>query len=128
MTVHPPTITPRMAGVAEAHVPLALELVDAVHRWDRRDVMAALDRADLEALAVVLAAMVDQDRTLTQMLGWTDAHMPTVRARSERPLVPCGTPSAAKRHKTWGEPVCPPCLRALREYDRDRAARKRAAA
>jgi hypothetical protein len=58
--------TARAAGA----VPVALELVDAVRRWDRRDVEHVLKTADLTAVAVVLAAMVDDGRTVEEMLGW----------------------------------------------------------
>ncbi len=53
-------------------VPAALELVDAVRRWDRRDVQHLISQADLPALCVVLAAMVDQDSSVTGLLEWTE--------------------------------------------------------
>ena len=48
----------------------ALELIDAVRRWDRRDVHHLLDVIDLPAAAVVLAAMVDEDKTPQFLLSW----------------------------------------------------------
>ena len=48
----------------------ALELIDAVRRWDRRDVQHLLDVIDLPAAAVALAAMVDEDKTPQALLGW----------------------------------------------------------
>lgn len=51
-------------------VPDALAMVDAVRRFDRRDIHHLLRQTDLHALVVVLAAMVDQDRTPKDLLGW----------------------------------------------------------
>ena len=48
----------------------ALELIDAVRRWDRRDVQHLLDVIDLPAAAVALAAMVDEDKTPQALLSW----------------------------------------------------------
>lgn len=52
----------------------ALELIGAVRRWDRRDVRHLLNVLDLPAVAVALAAMVDQDKTPQQLLAWAHAH------------------------------------------------------
>ncbi len=52
----------------------ALELIDAVRRWDRRDVKHLLGVVDLPAVAVALAAMVDEDKTPQQLLSWAHAH------------------------------------------------------
>lgn len=43
-----------------------------------------------------------------------------------RPLKPCGTPAAAKRHRQRGEPVCEPCRVAdnARTYEWREARRK----
>lgn len=73
------TVTSITRGSTPKHpvdgaIPRALELVDAVRRWDRQDVRAALADADLPALCVTLAAMVDQDRPLADLLGWTEEH------------------------------------------------------
>jgi hypothetical protein len=59
---------------ATSAVDTALQLVDAVRRWDRRDVRAALSDTDLPALCVVLAAMVNDDAPLSELLGWTEDH------------------------------------------------------
>jgi hypothetical protein len=44
----------------------------------------------------------------------------------EDKLVPCGTPTAYKRHKARGEDACSPCIDAIRAYDRNRKRRKNA--
>ena len=48
----------------------ALELIDAVRRWDRLDVQHLLDVIDLPAAAVALAAMVEEGKTPQALLGW----------------------------------------------------------
>jgi len=45
-----------------------------------------------------------------------------------RPLMPCGTPAAWKRHKRRREPIDDACRNALRADSRDRARRHRAQA
>lgn len=54
-----------------AAVPSALRLVGAVRSCDPDDVQQILQRADLPALAIALAAMVDDTRTPSEMLAWT---------------------------------------------------------
>lgn len=125
-------------------LPLALELVDAVHRMDRREVARLIDLADLPALAVVLAGMVDEDRTVRDLLGWVDAPLRPQRQPAARPgspaqpaeapavpprdvqLVPCGTHAAFARHKKRGEAPCLACVVGERTYQRERAQRRRA--
>lgn len=105
-------------------LPLALELVDAVRRADRLDVRCVLDRADTPALLVVLAAMVNDDRPVSDLLGWVpnDNVRPlrTARQRRARLLRPCGTHAAFIRHKERGEPIDAACLTEERRYQRDR--------
>ena len=43
-------------------------------------------------------------------------------------LQPCGTPAAHRRHKKNGETPCDPCVEAIREHDKARAAKKRTTA
>lgn len=124
---------------------LALELVAAVRAFDRQAVKEALDVADLPALAVVLAAMVDEDRTERELLGWLPEatqplyakHKPgAVRAATSGeqvprvaprvPLLPCGTRGAYVRHKGRGEPVDEACAAAERVYQREAKRRLRA--
>lgn len=59
--------------LAQALIPDAAYLAVAVRDRDPADIaqrLAGLTRHELEALAVVLAAMVDPDRTLQDALGW----------------------------------------------------------
>lgn len=61
------------ADLAERLVPVACELVCAV-RDDPDQVQRVVrrHRGELHALVVVLAAMVPDDRTPQQLLGWAD--------------------------------------------------------
>ena len=45
--------------------------------------------------------------------------------RGPKPQSEHGTYARAKRHKRDGEPLCDPCAEALREYQREAAARSR---
>lgn len=45
-----------------------------------------------------------------------------------RPLSPCGTLAAARRHKKNGEEPCEPCRQAVRDEKNERMLRKREAA
>jgi hypothetical protein len=61
--------------LAEALLPDAAYLAMAVRDRDPADIaqrLAGLTRHELEALAVVLAALVDPDRSLREALGWID--------------------------------------------------------
>jgi hypothetical protein len=104
-------------------IDLALELADAVARNDRGDVQCAIDRADPRALCLVLAAMVDDERSIRgllrdvpQLLRWMDS--PRVRPR--KPLQPCGTHAAFSRHRARGEEPDELCREAERAYQRAR--------
>jgi hypothetical protein len=63
-----------MTDLPPASVACALELVGAVRDYDQAKVAHTLRTAanldGLEALAVTLAAMVDDERTLTELLAW----------------------------------------------------------
>lgn len=59
----------------EALIPEAAFLAIAVRERDRGDIaarLAGLSRHELEALAVLLAAMVDAERPMSDLLGWID--------------------------------------------------------
>lgn len=119
------------ADRAEQAVPLALELVDAVRCWRPSDVESVLDRADKDALLVVLAAMVDDTRTVGDVLGWLTGQPEPTTPRgpyARRVLKPCGTHAAYNRHVDRGEPVDPLCEQAERRYQRLRMRDRRAAA
>ena len=62
-------------ALAEALVPLAAELVGTVRDYgpsDIADVLARVPEGRHDALAVVLAAMVDPDARPHQLLAWVD--------------------------------------------------------
>lgn len=61
--------------LVDALVPIAAELVGTVRDYGPADVAAVLARVPAgrhDALAVVLAAMVDPDRTPAELLAWTE--------------------------------------------------------
>lgn len=103
-------------------LPVAVRLVDAVHLMDSRLVSRALADVDLPAVAVALAAMVDDTKTLRELLAWTD----TLDTPCEPiPILrPCGTHAAYERHRKRGETVCAACRKAEREYQRSRPDRR----
>lgn len=120
-------------------VPVAMDLAAIVHgEGDVESVaelLADLSEAERHALPVVLAGMVDVDRTPQELLGWitfdeferplpANAVMVLPARRylpeaPERPLVPCGTPRAYSRHRERGEEPCGPCREANAEYRRE---------
>jgi hypothetical protein len=113
-------------------LPLCLELVDAVRCADRPRVGKLVGLVDHAAALVVLAAMVDQDATPAQLLGWTDELVSRRQTRQLRagPL-PCGTHAAFNRHRRRNEEPCTACEAGEREYQRkrnlNRAPRRKAA-
>ena len=138
----PVTVTDRV----ELAMPAALAMVTAV-RTGPDEVGRILDTADLPALAVALAALVPDDRTVNSLLRWYHPH-PTgalvwkpastpVRAPRKRPeralkvLQPCGTHAAHARHKARHETPCDACTVAERAYQnarpRDRTQQRRKA-
>lgn len=82
-------VTARRRGtwVRRQILPRALAFVETVreeHRLGIGAALAGLDRVELEALAVVLAAMVPEDRSPQELLGWIswdDAGRPVGRRR-----------------------------------------------
>lgn len=141
----PPERTPeevQAAGdTAERVVPVASRLVSLVrddgHVYEITALLRALKGVELEALAVTLAAMVDPDRTVPDLLSWVtfDEHgnpvAPPVAAQTEpgpgdQWTRPCGTHAAYNRHKLRGEHPCPACFEAERAYRRERKRAQRA--
>jgi hypothetical protein len=110
-------------------IDLCLELVDAVRCADRTRVATSIDLLDAPAALVVLAAMVDQERTPADLLAWTDTIL-TKRQhhRFRGQAQPCGTHAAFNRHKATGETPCAACVEGERAYQRTRARRRRLAA
>ena len=87
--------------LADALVPLAAELVGTVRDFGPEDVAAVLARVPEgrhDALAVVLAAMVDPDARPSQLLAWTQLG-PVPSRQWESPV---HRPDAALR-------ACPDC-------------------
>jgi hypothetical protein len=126
-----PSSTPRER--ARQAVDLAFELIDAVERNHRADIQCVLDRAETNALCLVLAAMHDEGRSVKAMLrdvpgllGWLE--QPRSRRAHGKPLRPCGTHAAFVRHKNRGEDVDPACAEAEKAYQRERSRSQRAAA
>ena len=118
----------RMLGaLAERLVPVAAEFVGVVRDEDRDSVgrfLARLPRQERDALPVILAAMIPDDRTPADLLSWVTwdefgRPLPadTVLMLAERkpgPALsqPCGTVSAYKRHYANGERPCEACREA----------------
>lgn len=114
----------------------------AVGEWLDANV-SGLDAAELRALLVMLAAMVDVDRPVRDLLGWTSAF--TSWPGERRLRHPCGTEEAFQAH-AWrnrqrreaglpGELIDPACreahdirVSAARRVTGRRAERKQAAA
>lgn len=111
-----PTLTGDPRG--DAAVPLALQLVVAVRGCDPAHVRHVLERADLQALAVVLAGMVDATEPMSALLA---------RVNAERDIKPgCGEPSwhsSHNRHRAHGE-TCSDCAEGERAYQAARQVRR----
>lgn len=111
---------------AEELLGVALALADDI----RTDTAAAhrtvryMDRADLEALACVLAACVPVDLPMSK-LAWWRLHVVPRRPMDPELLKPCGTRAAYVRHREHGEEPCGPCKTANSEYFADRYQAKR---
>lgn len=101
----------------------AMQLAAAVHDYETlavHDILNGATRADLHAMAVTLAAMVDIDLTPAQLLAWNDGGLELQRPR---PLRPCGTHASFVRHRNNDEEPCEPCWEGERSYQR--AAKRR---
>lgn len=111
-------------------IPHAVELVGVVRDYGPEDVAAALalvPDGKFDALCVVLAAMVDPDKTLRQLLGWLDTPVqsrvfePQSQRPRGRPSHPRehGTERGYQQHKSRREmPPCEPCAHAHRVNNR----------
>lgn len=77
-----------------------------------------------EALPWILAAAVPVDEPMRLLLAWcrpeirnatwAEAESEAMAEGGKRPLQPCGTRAAAKRHRYHKEELCAPCRRAER--------------
>lgn len=128
-------MTPSRQGArrVEMALPTILELIGAVRDGDAQAVARAVDLLDLPAAVVLLAAMVDDTRTPTDLLAWTE-DLPSARqARARRrltyrgrQLAPCGSHAAFNRHRGHRETPCEPCAAAEIAYQAARQIRRRA--
>lgn len=116
---------------AEQNLPVALELVQAVRAGDPVQVQSVFDRADADALCLVLAGLLDDSRTTRSLLRAVARLMTALDGprlvRPIRELRPCGTHAAFVRHTTRGEPIDPLCRDAERDYQRRRPRDRRVA-
>jgi hypothetical protein len=124
----------------------AIELAGRIRDYHPDDNAAWLarvlpDPGDWFRLAFVLAAALPDDRSWRELTEWTRRPLPPkpheatpaeparhrVRRRG-RPLKPCGTFAAVKRHRSNHEPLCEPCREAEREFERQKREARRTAA
>ena len=139
-------MTPAERGkLAARMVPVAARLAGMVRDEDAAAIgvfLSKLTGEETRALLVVQAAMIPDDQTPADLLGWVtwDEHGHSLdgadvtagrRAAPGDGLQPCGTYAAFRRHEDRGEPVDGACRDAARAYwsERKRAqAQKRGAA
>ena len=115
--------TPQAKGrLAERAVQPAMNLACLVHGdggpGEIADVINGLKPPQVRAMLVVLAAMVDVERTCDEVLGWIDWD---VRGKAV-----CPSASAWKRHVRRGED-CPPCHAAAKALKVAKRAERKAA-
>jgi hypothetical protein len=104
--------------LAERMVPVACDLACLVRDQDREAVGRFLSRLtgpEIRALLVVMAGMMPvdsmSDADMLRWVRWDETGRPL-----DRPLAPCGTYAAFRRHKQRQELVDDECERAAREY------------
>lgn len=101
-THHGPDITRDPDGLIEQVLPVALDVIVAVHDDGPGAVEQALRQVTshrhAQALVVLLAAMVDPDRSLRETLAWLDgpARATPLRIRVPGPPPPRHRPAAAE--------------------------------
>lgn len=120
------SMSPAASDLADALVPVAAELIGCVRDYDPADtaeILARVPDGRLDALAVVLAAMVDPDRTPAELLAWTQVRIPPRPQTGKRLPREHGTLRGYRQHSP-DDPACAPCRAAHAE---DRAKRRVAA-
>ena len=97
----------------------------AFDQWLRSTVPTGVEPALwYRQLVAMSSAAVPQDVPWSVLTGWVSRiDEPYGRTR----LRPCGTMTAAKRHRAHGEPLCELCREAERQEWRERIARRRRA-
>lgn len=101
---------------------MAIRLRDGEDRTDVRRELTSLRIADLRELVMCLAACVDPDVPMGQLLEWCGGVVPQGAPPPDyqpRALAPCGTPAAYDRHRMRGED-CLTCRQAMRPLWRAR--------
>jgi hypothetical protein len=111
----------------ETALPVAVQLIGAVRDCDRRAVAELLLGADMPALAITLAAMVDDEQRLADLLSWTEFDLrlhplcdPSLDGSPASSTSPHGTRS---RHNKGCRGAA--CKAAESEYQRGRYQRDR---
>lgn len=87
--------------------------------------LASLSATRLAQLTIALAAMVPDDKPLSELLAWCESKD---QRGNVRQLMPHGTHAAFNRHKESGQEPCAECREGERTYQRERARRRRASA
>lgn len=112
-----------------AAIPDALALIDAVHTGEQIEMRNVLASTDPLVLCVVLAGLVDQDKTVSELLAWA-THAPAVPVLCH-PSDDGSPPSCTSNHGTRSRHLAgcrgEACVAAEREYQRTRP-RKRVSA
>lgn len=85
--------------------------------------LAKIDRQQLEHLTIALAAMVPDDRPLSELLAWTDARIPE-KSREKHNRIRREKRAAAREA---GDPAYLAARARATAAERERVARKRAA-
>lgn len=120
------------ADRSRAALELAVEAIDAVRREDATAIQSVIDRADVPALVITLAGMLDDDRSIRSLMRDVPRYLVALRRTSGadplRPLAECGSHAAFNRHVSRGEEPCEPCWEQERAYQRSRSRSRRAAA
>ncbi len=139
-----PDMTPAdMVKLADSLIGVGMRLAGMVHDEDPQDAaqfVAGLAPDRVWALPYVMAAMIDIERTATELLAWAPFTVPNglvgatgvapssvlLRARP-RPTqtLECGTPAAWERHVAHGEEPCDACWIAHRGWEADKKQRER---
>ena len=118
--------------LAHTLVPIAARLVATVRDYgpdDVVDVLRCVPAGRFDALAVILAGMVDPDATPADLLAWTEegpVRSPlTVAAWQSHPLPrEHGSERGYYQHRSRGEVQCAPCRRAHALRTAERKARR----